>query len=89
MPGVQPGEAPARRPWRWLAVVPAAAVLLAPYVANRVEPRILGLPFLLAFITGWVVVTSVVMAVIYQLDDRADAHEGAHGDGPAVETAAP
>jgi uncharacterized integral membrane protein len=66
----------ARRPWRWLALVPAAALLLAPFVANRVEPLVLGLPFLLAFITGWVLMTSVVMAAIYVLDDRADRASG-------------
>ncbi len=64
------------RPWRWLALVPAAAVLLAPFVANRVEPRVFGLPFLLAFITGWVLTTSAVMALIFVLDERADRREG-------------
>jgi 4-hydroxybenzoate polyprenyltransferase len=64
------------RPWRWLALVPATAVLLAPFVANRVEPRVFGLPFLLAFITGWVLATSAVMALIFVLDERADRREG-------------
>ncbi len=67
-----------RRPWRLLALVPACAILVAPFVANRVEPRILGLPFLLAFITGWVVITSAVMALVFVLDERADRTAG-HG----------
>ncbi len=66
----------AGRPWRWLAAIPATALLIAPFVANRVEPRILGLPFLLAFITGWVLITSVTMAVVYLLDERADRAQG-------------
>lgn len=61
-----------KRPWRWLAAVPATGIVLAPFVANRVEPFVLGLPFLLAFITGWVLVTSAVMALIFMLDERAD-----------------
>jgi hypothetical protein len=64
---------PVRRPWRWLAALPATGIVLAPFVANRVEPFVLGLPFLLAFITGWVLVTSAVMALIFVLDERADA----------------
>lgn len=66
------GRRPVSRPWRWLAALPVLGVLSAPYVANRVDPRIFGLPFLLAFITGWVLLTSLVMAVILVLDDRAD-----------------
>ena len=40
------------RPHHLLALVPLAALLGAPFVANRVEPRILGLPFLLAWCVG-------------------------------------
>ncbi|MEO7359744.1 MAG: DUF3311 domain-containing protein [Gemmatimonadaceae bacterium] len=51
-----------------LAVVPLLALLSAPYVANRLEPRILGMPFLLGWIVVWVLITSGVMALILQLD---------------------
>lgn len=54
-----------------LALVPATALVLSPLVANRVEPYVLGMPFLLAWIVGWVVITSAVMALILKLDDRA------------------
>jgi hypothetical protein len=54
--------------------------VLAPFVANRVEPFVLGLPFLLAFITGWVLVTSAVMALIFMLDERVDAQENARAN---------
>ncbi len=53
---------------------------MAPFVANRVEPFVLGLPFLLAFITGWVLVTSAVMALIFILDERADARANTLAD---------
>ena len=51
-----------------LALVPLFALLFAPYFANRIEPRILGMPFLLGWIVIWVLLTSVVMGVILLLD---------------------
>ena len=36
--------------------------------ANRVEPVVLGMPFILFWIVLWVVLTSVIMAIVYQLD---------------------
>ena len=59
-----------RRWWRWLALVPVIAMLLAPFVANRVEPRLFGLPFLLAYILIWAVLAPAVTALIYRLDAR-------------------
>ena len=58
------------KPYRLLAVIPAVAIVGAPWFANRVEPRILGMPFLLGWIVGWVLATSVVMAIIGALDRR-------------------
>ena len=62
------------RPYRLLALVPAVAILGAPWFANRVEPRLLGMPFLLAWIVCWVFMASVVMAIIGALDDRHDGN---------------
>ena len=59
------------RAYRLLALIPAIALISSGWVANRLEPRILGLPFLLAWIVGWVVATSVVMGIIYRLDHRS------------------
>lgn len=50
-----------------------AAIIGAPWFANRIEPRILGLPFLLAWIVAWVLLTSLTMWYIGQRDDAADA----------------
>ena len=58
------------RRYRLLALVPAVAILGAPWFANRVEPRILGMPFLLGWIVCWVLMASVVMGVIGALDSR-------------------
>lgn len=60
---------------RWLAVLPPAGMLLGPYVLNRVEPLVLGMPLLLAWLVGCTVATSVVMAVIY-LTDPANRDAG-------------
>ena len=63
------------RPYRWLAVVPALGILIGIPFANRVHPYVLGLPFLLFWIVLWVLLTSVVMAVIESLDRKRDAAE--------------
>jgi hypothetical protein len=46
------------------------AILGAPWMANRVEPRVFGLPFLLAWIVAGVLLTSLVMWIIHTLDRR-------------------
>ncbi len=45
------------------------------FFANRVEPYVLGMPFLMFWIAGWVLLTSVIMGMIYLLDP-ADREEG-------------
>lgn len=64
--------------WRWhhlLALLPVAALLSAPFVANRVTPRVFGLPFLLAWTVGAVLLTALVMALIHRLDQRGEGTE--------------
>ena len=56
--------------YHWLAALPAAGLLGGASVANRTEPYVLGLPFMLAWVVGWVVCTSVIMGIIYTLDRR-------------------
>jgi hypothetical protein len=51
-----------------LGVIPFAAILVGILFANRVEPFVLGMPFILFWIVLWVVLTSVIMFVIYKLD---------------------
>jgi hypothetical protein len=60
-----------------LAMVPAAIPVVAlvgglPFV-NRLDPVVLGLPFLLFWILGWVAVTPLFLAAAY-----AVARPGAH-----------
>ena len=48
------------------AVVPALALTVGVVLANRLEPRILGLPFVLAWIVAWVLLTPAFMWVAYR-----------------------
>jgi hypothetical protein len=50
------------------AVVPAIGMLVGIPFANRIEPFVLGLPFLLFWIVAWVVATSAIMGIIWALD---------------------
>jgi len=56
------------RAYHLAAVVPAIGLLAGIPFANRIEPYVLGLPFLLFWIVAWVVTTSVIMGVIWMLD---------------------
>lgn len=60
---------------RWLAVVPFLALLVGPFFVNRATPLILGLPVLLAWIVVWILISSLIMAVIYAFDP-ANREEG-------------
>ena len=51
-----------------VALVPVLALTAGIPFANRLEPRIFGLPFLLAWIVGWIALTPVFMAVVHRLD---------------------
>jgi len=53
-----------------LAVIPFLALTLGPFVANRLEPRIFGLPFLLAYCVFWVLVTPVFLLCVDRLRKR-------------------
>ena len=57
-----------------LALLPAAALLAAPWVADR-PIRMLGVPFLLAWTVGAVLLTSAVMWLIHRLDSSAHQDE--------------
>lgn len=53
-----------------IALAPALALSAGIPFANRLEPHVLGMPFLLAWIVGWIVLTPVFMAVVHRLDRR-------------------
>ena len=51
-----------------LSSLPFFGILVGIFFANRTEPFVLGLPFALFWITLWVVLTSLIMAIVYRLD---------------------
>jgi hypothetical protein len=60
-----------------LALVPAAIPVVAlvgglPFV-NRLDPVVLGLPFLLTWILAWVALTPAFLGVAYFIHRRATA----------------
>jgi hypothetical protein len=40
---------------------------------NRIEPRVLGLPFIMIWISAWVVLTGVALALLHAAETRAEA----------------
>jgi Protein of unknown function (DUF3311) len=65
---------------RWLAVLPFLAILIGTPFVNSVEPLVLGMPLVLAWLVLWVVLTSAIMAFIYY-HDPANAEGGDEGTG--------
>ncbi len=51
-----------------LAVLPFLGILVGVPFFNRVEPLILGMPLILAWIVLWIVLTAAIMAIIYVCD---------------------
>lgn len=44
-------------------------------VANRIEPYVLGLPFLLFWVTAWMILSSVILLIVYKLDPANEGSE--------------
>jgi len=60
---------------RLLALLPFIAMLGGPFLVNRFEPTILGMPLLLAWCAAWIVLSTAIMAIVYLFDpeNRDDA----------------
>ncbi len=55
-----------------VAIIPALVLVAGLPLVNRLEPVIFGLPFLLFWIVGWVLVTPVFLGAAYLLVRTAD-----------------
>jgi hypothetical protein len=62
------------------AFLPALALVAGLPFVNRLDPVVLGLPFLLFWILAWVLATPVFLALAYVLSDRPS---GNNTDGAA------
>ncbi|MEV0321402.1 DUF3311 domain-containing protein [Streptomyces sp. NPDC050658] len=72
------------RPSLWLLLVPVLLYGSAPFVANRIEPRVLGVPFLLAWVIAATVISPLVIWLAARLDPayRTGAVEPVPADEP-------
>ena len=61
---------------RLLSLVPFLGLVTGVGFANRVEPLVFGLPFLLAWVVGWVFISVAVMACVYWLDPDNKSVDG-------------
>lgn len=59
-----------------LASLPFGGFFVGIFFANRVEPYVLGMPFIMFWVVLWVVLTAAIMGLIY-LSDPAN-REGAN-----------
>lgn len=80
----RPPGGPTRRRRLWPLAIPAVAYCLAPLVANRVEPRIAGVPFLIFYVVVVTVVSPLIIWAVARRDPlyAADAPEPVPADGP-------
>jgi hypothetical protein len=53
-----------------LAAIPIVALTFAVPLVNRVEPRFLGLPFLLTWIVAWVLLTPLFLWMVTRTEHR-------------------
>lgn len=58
-----------------LASIPFVALVFLLPVVNRIEPIILGLPFLLFWIVTWVFLTPFLLFVAYRLEKKFNPPE--------------
>ncbi|MGH7107860.1 MAG: DUF3311 domain-containing protein [Acetobacteraceae bacterium] len=72
------------RPIHLLAVLPFIGMLIGPILHNKMYPLIMGMPFSLGWITAWVILTAIIMAIIYHFDpaNAEDDHEEPTPKGP-------
>lgn len=58
-----------------LGAIPFVTMVFALPLVNRIEPIILGMPFLLFWLLAWVVLTPVILAVAYKLEKKYNPPE--------------
>jgi hypothetical protein len=53
-----------------IALIPFTAMCFSVAVWDRIEPRILGIPFNLFWLSSWIVLCSVCMWGVYRIESR-------------------
>jgi hypothetical protein len=67
-----------------VAFVPALALVGGLPFVNRLEPVVLGLPFLLSWILAWVLATPIFLAAAYLLAGRDSGQGRSEAPGHAA-----
>lgn len=58
-----------------LLIIPFIGMCLLLPIANRIEPYVFGLPFLLFWIALWMLLSSVIILIVYKLDPANEGSE--------------
>ncbi len=58
-----------------LLIVPFIGMCVLLPWANRIEPYVFGLPFLLFWIALWMLLSSVILFIVYKLDPENKGSE--------------
>lgn len=58
-----------------LLIIPFIGMCVLLPAANRIEPYVFGLPFLLFWIALWMVLSSVIILIVYKLDPANEGSE--------------
>jgi hypothetical protein len=58
-----------------LGAIPFITLVFALPLVNRIEPIILGLPFLLFWILSWVVLTPFILLIAYTVERKLNRKE--------------
>ncbi len=62
------------------AALPVVGLILALPFVNRLEPIVLGLPFVLFWILAWVAATPVCLAISYAIVRRSQSRGNGAGE---------
>lgn len=63
-----------------LGTIPFITLVFALPLVNRIEPVILGIPFLLFWILSWVVLTPLILFIAYTLERKINKNEDGEED---------
>jgi len=55
-----------------LALIPFLAICFSVALWDRIDPMILGLPFNLAWLLGWIVLSTLCMWIAYRIESKRD-----------------
>jgi hypothetical protein len=59
-----------------VALIPFVAMCFSVALWDRVEPTVFGLPFNLAWLIAWIVLSAVCMRIAYHIEAARDAKGG-------------